>query len=134
DQPLAHELLASSRMLGLLGYLSNLYRQGLVIVDTAPVLVSADTTVLAPHVGQVVLVVEANRTSRSSVEEAISLLNAPEKISLVLNKVTASELIDQYGSYYGEQRNREAFGMPNGFVGRISTGVGKRLLQLIRKL
>ena len=101
DQPLAHELLASPKMRDLLGYLSNLYCEGLVIIDTAPVLVSADTTVLAPHVGQVILVVEANLTSRTSVEEAISLLHGPEKISLVLNKVTASELVDQYGSYYG---------------------------------
>ena len=133
DQPLAHELLASPKMRDLLGYLSNLYCEGLVIIDTAPVLVSADTTVLAPHMGQVVLVVEANRTSRTSVEEAISLLHGPEKISLVLNKVMASELVDQYGSYYGGPHNRETFGTLSGFLSRMSASVGKRLLRLVKK-
>ena len=133
DQPLAHELLASPKMRDFMSYLSNLYRHGLVIIDTAPVLVSADSTVLAPHVGQVILVVEANLTNRTSVEEAISLLHGPEKISLVLNKVTASELVDQYGSYYGEPHNRETFGMLSGFLSRMSASVGKRLLRLVKK-
>ena len=133
DQPLAHEMLASLKMQGLMGHLSNLYRHGLVIIDTAPALASADTAVLAKYVGQVVLVVEANQTSRTSVAEAISLLHGPEKISLVLNKVTASELIDQYGSYYGEQHNQERFGTPTGFLGRISMSVGQRLHRLIKK-
>ena len=102
DHPLAHELMAGPKMRDLLGHLSNLYRNGLVILDLPPVLASADASMLAENVGQIILVVEANRTSRASVEQTISLLNGCKRISFVLNKVDASELIDQYGSYYGE--------------------------------
>jgi len=102
DHPLAHELMAGPKMRDLLDHLSNLYRNGLVILDLPPVLASADASMLAENVGQIILVVEANRTSRASVEQTISLLNGCKRISFVLNKVDASELIDQYGSYYGE--------------------------------
>lgn len=102
DHPLAHELMAGHKMQTLMDHLSNMYRNGLVIFDLAPVLVSADASVLAANVGQVILVIEANRTGRTSVEQTISLLNGCKRISLVLNKVEASELIEQYGTYYGE--------------------------------
>jgi receptor protein-tyrosine kinase len=101
DRPLAHELMASPKMQTLMDYLSDRYRNGLVIIDVAPVLATADASLLAANVGQVLLVVEANRTRRSSVEQTLSLLKECSTISLVLNKVEASELIDQYGSYYG---------------------------------
>ena len=72
DRPLAHELMAGPKMHALMDHLSNVYRNGLVIFDIAPALVSADASVLAANVGQVVLVVEANRTGRTSVEQTVS--------------------------------------------------------------
>ena len=86
----------------LLDRISNMYRNGLVILDLAPVLVSADASVLAASVGQIVVVVEANRTARASVEQTLSLLQGCKRIALILNKVEASDLVEQYGSYYGE--------------------------------
>ena len=102
DHPLAHELMAGPKMRDLMSHLSKMYHNGLVIFDLAPALVSADTSVLAANVGQVILVIEANRTGRTSVEQTISLLHDCKRISLLLNKVEASELIEQYGTYYGE--------------------------------
>ena len=102
DHPLAHELMAGPKMHDLMSYLSKMYQNGLVIFDSAPVLVSADTSVLVSNVGQVILVIEANRTGHSSIEQTLSLLQGCKRISLLLNKVEASELIDQYGTYYGE--------------------------------
>jgi receptor protein-tyrosine kinase len=102
NHPLAHELIASPKMYDLVHQLSSMYRHGLVIFDLPPVLASADASVFAENVGQTIVVVEANRTGRASIEQTISLLSGCKRISLILNKASASELIDQYGSYYGE--------------------------------
>ena len=106
DHPLAHELLASPNMETFMGNLSSQYQNGLVIIDTAPVLVSTDPSVLASNVGQVIMVVEANRTGRASVEEAVSLVKGCKQISFLLNRVVVSDLIYQYGSYYGDRYDR----------------------------
>jgi protein-tyrosine kinase len=102
DRPLAHELMAGPKMRELLDHLSSAYRNGLVILDLPPVLASADASVIASNVGQVILVVEANRTGRTSVEQTVSLLQGCKRVFFVLNKVEASQLIEQYGTYYGE--------------------------------
>lgn len=101
DHPLATELLAGVRMRELINDLVNRYRGGLVIFDTAPLLVSTDPSLLSSHVGQTILVVEANRTTKSAVEEALSVVSGCELIYLVLNQATVSEMMDYYGSYYG---------------------------------
>jgi len=106
DHPLAHELLASPNMESFMGNLSSQYQNGLVIIDTAPVLVSTDPSVLASNVGQVIMVVEANRTGRASVQEAVSLVNGCKQISFLLNRVVVSDLIYHYGSYYGDRYDR----------------------------
>jgi protein-tyrosine kinase len=124
DHPLAHELLASPKMRSLMSDISNRYRDGLVIFDTAPALVSTDPSVLAMNVGQVIIVVEANRTGRSSVEEAVSLVIGCEQISFVLNRVAASELIDQYGSYYGDRYDRGGSEGVASLLDRIATHIG----------
>jgi protein-tyrosine kinase len=129
DHPLAHELLAGPKMRSLMGDISNRYRDGLVIFDTAPALVSTDTSVLAMNVGQVIMVVEANRTGRASVEEAVSLVNGCDQISFVLNGVAASELIEQYGSYYGDRYDRGGSGGVASLLDRLATYIGRRSLR-----
>jgi protein-tyrosine kinase len=121
DRPLAHELMAGRKMQDLMSYLSKMYQNGLVIFDLAPVLASADASVLASNLGQVILVIEANRTGRASIDQTLSLLQGCKRISLLLNKVEASELIDQYGTYYGEPYT---YAKPKGaqsVVGRLIT-------------
>lgn len=58
----------------------------LIIVDAAPCLVRGDAAALAPVVGGIVLVVEAERTPRKDVEYALDQLDACATISLLLNK------------------------------------------------
>jgi protein-tyrosine kinase len=129
DRPLAHELLASPKMQSFMAELSHQYRDGLVIIDTAPVLVSTDTSVLTKNVGQVIMVVEANRTVRGSVQEAVSLVKGCAKISFLLNRVALSDLIHQYGTYYGHHYDREGPVRKASLLDRISTYVGKRWLR-----
>jgi len=102
DRPLAHELMAGSKMQAFMDQLSNAYRKGLVMFDIAPALVSADASVLSANVGQIILVIEANRTGRPAVEQTVSVLQECKRISLLLNKVDATELVNQYGAYYGD--------------------------------
>ena len=126
DEPLAHELLASPKMQRLMSDLSNQYRHGLVIVDTAPVLVSTDTSVLATNVGQVIMVVEANRTGRASIEEAVSQVKGCEQISFLLNRVALSDMIYQYGSYYGDRYDQADLGRKASLPDRIVAFISRR--------
>ena len=68
------ELLASAAMEDLLTELATNYQDRIVIFDAPPLLPSTESRVLATHMGQVVVVVEANRTSRANVAQACTAL------------------------------------------------------------
>lgn len=75
-----------------------------IILDAPPCLSTSDPHTIAPHVGQVVMVVEAERTQRTEVEAAIDLVRVCPTITILLNKVrlTTSHTFgayDYYGSY-----------------------------------
>jgi protein-tyrosine kinase len=97
------ELLASPRMGRLVHQLASGRDDRIIILDAAPVLASSEPAVLAHNAGQVVLVVEAERTGRGAVEEALGHLGACRDISLVLNKARGWLSGDQFGAYYGEK-------------------------------
>ncbi len=76
----------------------------IIILDAPPCLSTSDPHTVAPHVGQVVMVVEAERTQRTEVEAAIDLVRVCPTITILLNKVklTTSHTFgayDYYGSY-----------------------------------
>lgn len=95
----ATELLTSPQMKSLMSDLATRYSDRVIIVDTPPVLMSSEASVLASHVGQIVVVVEANRTSERDIAQALSLISGCEKTSLVLNKVTENMAHERYGAY-----------------------------------
>ena len=98
--PLGVELLGSERLIGLVDDLALRYRDRIVIFDAPPVLATTASAVLAQHMGQIVFVVEASKTSRSTIEEALNLVSHCQNIAFVLNK-TRSVLGDTYfGAYY----------------------------------
>lgn len=71
----------------------------LLVLDTAPCLASSDAAALAPHVGQIAMIVEAQRTQRGELDSALDLLAPCETISLVLNKARSGNN-GRFGSYY----------------------------------
>lgn len=84
--------------------LGRTYPNHLVILDAPPCLSTSDPHTIAAHVGQVVMVVEAERTQRSEVEAALDLVRVCPNITVLLNKVklTSSNTFgayDYYGSY-----------------------------------
>jgi receptor protein-tyrosine kinase len=98
-QPQATELLASPRMADLVQEIATRYDDRVVIFDASPILVSSEPGVLALHVGQTVLVVQAESTGRRAVDEAIGLLGGRSRVSIVLNRTRAWLGMEQFGSY-----------------------------------
>lgn len=96
------ELFASNRMGQVIGELARRYPDRVILFDTPPLLATSEPSVLAMHVGQIVVVVEAETTTRETLEASLALLNRSDGVSLVLNKarLRASESSFGYYSYY----------------------------------
>lgn len=100
-QPYKHatELLASEAMSRLMEDIGNRYSDRIVIFDSPPLLATSEASVLAAHMGQIVMVVEADRTPQSAVREALALIeDSGAAISMLLNKTTGPQ---SAGGYYG---------------------------------
>lgn len=95
------ELLASESMRTLMAELSQRYPDRVVIFDSPPLLATTEASVLASLMGQIVVVVESEKTTQDALKEALSLLDANKSINLILNKSRQSFGSDYYGAYYG---------------------------------
>jgi receptor protein-tyrosine kinase len=98
---LSTELLASDNMRKLVVELSRRYTDRIVVIDSPPLLVTTEASVLASLVGQIVMVVEAGRTHQSQVQEALALLDPNQIVGFVLNKKQGILGADYYGYGYG---------------------------------
>lgn len=94
------ELLASTAMDNLLTQLAAEYSDHVVIFDAPPLLLTTESSVLASKVGQVIVVVEANKTRRQAVQQAFEALRNCNVVMSVLNKCDASTDDRHYGYYY----------------------------------
>ncbi len=102
---LATELLASERMARIVRDMARRYPDRVIIFDSPPTLASSVPGVLALHVGQIVFVVEADRTSEAAVNSGLAMVGACKNIGLLLNRTTAKSHGDRaYGYYYGYDR------------------------------
>lgn len=100
QHPRATELLASDAMVNLLNDMANRYSDRIIIFDSPPLLLTTESRVLASHMGQVVMVVQAERTLHSEVKQALSTIdNCPVRL-MVLNKSQAAAA-EGYGYGYG---------------------------------
>lgn len=99
----ATELLASEAMTKLLEEMATRYSDRIIIFDSPPLLVTTEAPVLATHVGQVLMVVEAEQTPQSVVKQALATIQACPVVLTMLNKassVGSGTYYDYYG-YYG---------------------------------
>lgn len=87
----ATELLASGIMEKLVEHLSSRYSDRILIFDSGPLLAAPEAHVLARYMGQVVLVVEAGKTTHSAVQQALATIEQCPVVMLALNKASASE-------------------------------------------
>ncbi|MGR5237535.1 XrtA-associated tyrosine autokinase [Vibrio alfacsensis] len=97
---LSYELLASNKMLDLAKELASRYSDRIVIFDCPPILGVIETISLTKLVGQVVIVVEHNKTKMSLVQRAVSQLDSRLAIGFIVNKSVNNKL-SQYGYGYG---------------------------------
>jgi len=97
--PNANELLASQSMGLLLKELVQRYEDRIIIFDSPPLLLTSEARVLASQMGQIVLVVEAEKTPQLSVRETLRQIETCEMINLVYNKARSSSAKDLYVTY-----------------------------------
>jgi protein-tyrosine kinase len=84
------ELFASDQMVRAMQSLGRRFADRLVILDVSPCLSTSDPATLAPVVGQILFVIEAERTQRDEVEASLDLIQTCPTITLLLNKVKMS--------------------------------------------
>ena len=97
----ATELLASAAMTRLIEDIGNRYPDRIILFDSPPLLATSESSVLATHMGQIVMVVEAEKTSQEAVREALSHIQSCEVVGMLLNKTTPTPGADYYYGYYG---------------------------------
>jgi len=97
---LSTELLNSQYMEQLIYEFSKRYDNRVVIIDSSPMLQTNEARILAHKVGQIVFVVEQNKTAQSAVKNALSLIDKDMVVGLVMNKSRTGRQGGYYG-YYG---------------------------------
>ena len=93
------ELLASENMRALLREMAERYRDRIIIFDSPPLLAASEASVLASQVGQIVVVVEAGKTSEATLKDSLGRLDVSKVAGLLLNKVDGPRLEYGYGAY-----------------------------------
>ena len=94
----ATEMLASETMAGLLEEMASRYRDRILVFDSPPLLATTEARALAAHMGQIVMVVQADRTTQILVKHALETIESCPVVMMVLNKAPRPEV----GSYYGQ--------------------------------
>jgi protein-tyrosine kinase len=94
--PQATELLASDAMRVLLDDMSRRYADRIIVFDSPPLLLTTEARVLATQMGQVVMVVQADKTLQADVEHALSTIKACANVNLMLNMAR----VDSTGGYH----------------------------------
>jgi len=97
QQQRATELLASDAMRRLVEELATRYPDRIVVFDSPPLLLTTESPALATHMGQIVVTVEAERTTAGTLKHALATIEQCPVVMTTLNKARASEI----GPYYG---------------------------------
>ncbi|TWI63006.1 receptor protein-tyrosine kinase [Pseudoduganella lurida] len=101
SNPRATELLASQAMSTLVLEIAHRYRDRIVIFDSPPLLLTSEAHVLASHMGQIVVVVESEKTTQHAVLAALAQLEGCSNVNLVYNKSREAASTSKYDYHYG---------------------------------
>jgi len=96
----ATEVLSSEAMARLIDELATRYPDRIVLWDAPPLLPTTESRVLAGYMGQIVVVVEADRTTHHALKSALTLLEDCPVVMTMLNKARRTDVGSYYG-YYG---------------------------------
>jgi exopolysaccharide/PEP-CTERM locus tyrosine autokinase len=95
------ELLASGRTRDVLARLVDASPRRIILFDSPPALMASPATVLAGHVGQVLVIVRADQTTEADLRETIGLLSGCDQVGLILNAAGIGVTGRKFGSYDG---------------------------------
>lgn len=107
----ATELLASDAMTRLLHDMAKRYADRIIIFDSPPLLLATESRVLASHMGQIVMVVQAEKTLQSDVQLALTMIETCPIKLLLLNQartIPKSGYEAGYGYGYGYRQQSQA--------------------------
>jgi protein-tyrosine kinase len=106
------ELISSPLMVDLVRELKRFYPDRYVLFDLPPLLY-ADALAFAPLMDAIILVVEAGRTPREEIVNAMEMLKGFPVLGFVLNKMKAVSLsYDYYYNYYPSRESLKKFKLP----------------------
>lgn len=94
------ELLAGDRLSDLMIQLRGMSSTATVLVDLPPVFADDDAMIIAENLDAYLMVVDAGRTTKSQVKEALAMMQPTPCIGTVLNRYRGG-LADPYGYGYG---------------------------------
>ena len=97
----ATEVLASEGMNQLLDQMATRYADRIVVFDSPPLLVTTEARALATHMGQIIIVVESEKTTHAAVRQALSTIESCPVKMMMLNKSTSQGPAGYYGYGYG---------------------------------
>jgi Mrp family chromosome partitioning ATPase len=98
----ATELLASDAMTRLLADMASRYSDRIIIFDSPPLLLTTESRVLASHMGQIVMVVQAGKTLQADVQHALTTIEScPVKLMVLNQAQTIAKGGYGYGYGYG---------------------------------
>ena len=98
--PRATELLASEAMTRRLSDMATRYADRIIIFDSPPLLLATESRVLASHMGQIVMLVQAEKTLQSDVMQALATIETCPVKLMLLNKARVLPK-EGYGYGYG---------------------------------
>jgi protein-tyrosine kinase len=96
----ATEMLASERMRVLLEEMAERYHDRIIIFDSPPLLAASEASVLASRIGQILVVVEAGKTTETTLKDALGRIESSIVLGVLLNKGAAPGA-GAYGYGYG---------------------------------
>lgn len=99
--PRATEFLASDGMTQLVDEMAARYPDRIIVFDSPPLLLTTESPVLATHMGQIVLVIEAERTTEATLMQALAKIEMCPIVMTLLNKASVSSVGSYYGYGYG---------------------------------
>lgn len=101
SHPRASEMIASEAMRRITRELAGRYPDRVLLFDSTPLLMDSQASTLARHMGQVLVVVEAGRTSEKVLRDGLELIDHTRtRVGLLLNKSPQGYGHGYYGGYY----------------------------------
>jgi receptor protein-tyrosine kinase/non-specific protein-tyrosine kinase len=94
------ELLSSQRMTEFLLELKNRYQDRYIIIDTAPILLFAETQALSALVDGVLIVVKEGGVSLKGIAQMLDILKGATVLGIAYNNASAASLDGRYHSHY----------------------------------